>query len=146
MMTPSRNALFPRLIISAQPLVVVPTYRFQCPMLYGSSRGGIHQSYAKVGIVPSMHVAWVGFQILSPKGAWGSYMMNGVDTVELLETVGKIAKTSESKTSDVSLFDFSSFRSMAKSGYLMTVDTEAYQAAAIQAGKELNALFRGQFK
>lgn len=127
-------------------VVVVPTYRFQAPVLHGSARSGLHKSYASAGIAPSMQIPWAGFQLLSAKGAWGSYMLDGVNPVLLADTVGTITKTSESKSTDTSLFDFSTFRSMAKSGYLMEIDADAYRVAAIAAGKELNTLFVAQFK
>lgn len=131
---------------SMDALVIVPTYRFQAPIIFGSARGGIAKSYASVGIAPSMQMTWGGFQFLTAKGAWGSYIFNGNDTVTLLDEVGTLEKTSESKTSDTSLFDFSTFRSMARSGYLMTIDADAYFKAAIEAGKEMNTHFVAQFK
>ena len=124
----------------------MPTYRFESPVIYGSTGRGYKRDYASVGIVPSMQIPWAGFQLLSAKGAWGSYTTDPGKPVTLSEEIGTITKTSESQSSDTSLFDFSTFRSMAKGGYVMDVDVDAYEAAAISAGKELNTLFVAQFK
>jgi len=73
-------------------------------------------------------------------------MGRGCHLAVLVDTVGTITKTSESQPSDPSLFDFSTFRSMAKSGHRMQVDTEVCHAATIAAGQELNSLFAAQCK
>lgn len=135
---------FAKLARAVDAIVVVPTYRFQAPVLYGSTNLSISKDYAEVGISPSMILAFGGFQLLSAKGDWGSYMMDGVETIGLADSVGTLQKTEDAQSTDTSLFDFSTFRSMAKKGYILTVDTDAYYTAAMKAGQDLNTLFASQ--
>ncbi len=118
--------------------LLFPAIRFDAPVAWGSSDRGYSNVSASAGVIPAMNLTMLSAGLTNSKGAWGWVDLKAHQRVA--ENVGVIAVADKSSSSDVSLFNFQTFRSISKGDYLMTLNEAEYKKAILQTAFDYNSL------
>ncbi len=118
--------------------MLFPVYRYDGPVVFGTKSSGYKKKRASAEIIPAMNLASIQSGFYSKKGAWGG--INAKQTFRVSEKIGSIQEVDASKSKDISLFTFQTFRSISKGDFQVTLDLEEYKRAILQSASDYNSL------